>query len=163
MRNLVIQPDIDRHRNPIVNVLSSRYSYGARRMKNALNALGFPLGRHQTRKLMKEAKVKARLSWKSHRGHGSNIGGKVNCSTDKSSDLIKRYTKKDKRVRCFKNKNNIGCTKTLNKLVEQAKGKYIARIDADDISFEDRLEKQFKLLTKHNYDVLGTNIIFLIL
>ena len=83
------------------------------------------------------------------------------CSTDKSFDLIKRYTKKDKRVRCFKNKNNIGCTKTLNKLVEQAKGKYIARMDADDISFEDRIEKQFKLLTKHNYDVLGTNIIFI--
>jgi len=83
------------------------------------------------------------------------------CSTDKSFDLIKRYTKKDKRVRCFKNKKNIGCTKTLNKLIEQTKGQYIARMDADDISFEDRIEKQFKLLTKHNYDVLGTNIIFI--
>ena len=39
---------------------SSRYSYGSRRMKKALNALGFPVSRNKARKLMKEANVKAR-------------------------------------------------------------------------------------------------------
>ena len=39
---------------------SSRYSYGSRRMKKALNALGYPVSRHKARKLMREANVKAR-------------------------------------------------------------------------------------------------------
>ena len=39
---------------------SSRYSYGSRRMKKALNALGYPVSRHKARKLMREADVKAR-------------------------------------------------------------------------------------------------------
>ncbi len=39
---------------------SSRYSYGSRRMKKALNALGYPVSRNKARKLMKEANVKAR-------------------------------------------------------------------------------------------------------
>lgn len=39
---------------------SSRYSYGSRRMKIALNVLGFPVSRNKARKLMREAGVKAR-------------------------------------------------------------------------------------------------------
>lgn len=41
-------------------VESSRYSYGSRRMKKALNALGYPVSRNKARKLMREANVKAR-------------------------------------------------------------------------------------------------------
>ena len=40
------------------------YSYGSRRMRDALNALGYPVGRDKTKKLMKEAKVKARYKKK---------------------------------------------------------------------------------------------------
>ncbi|WP_423202909.1 IS3 family transposase [Legionella nautarum] len=36
---------------------SSQYCYGSRRMKNALNALGYPVGRRRTQRLMKEAKI----------------------------------------------------------------------------------------------------------
>ena len=36
---------------------ASQYCYGSRRMKNALNALGYPVGRRRTKSLMKEAKV----------------------------------------------------------------------------------------------------------
>lgn len=39
---------------------SSQYSYGSRRMKHALNALGHPIGRHKARSLMRETGVKAR-------------------------------------------------------------------------------------------------------
>jgi putative transposase len=39
---------------------SSHYSYGSRRMKHALNALGYPVGRYKARKLMEEAGVRAR-------------------------------------------------------------------------------------------------------
>jgi len=83
------------------------------------------------------------------------------CSTDNSFELAKGYSKRDQRVKCFKNKDNIGATKTLNRLIEKSRGQYIARMDPDDISFEDRIEKQYRLLIKQNYDVLGTNIIFI--
>jgi putative transposase len=39
---------------------SSKYSYGSRRMKHGLNALGYPVGRRKARSLMREASVKAR-------------------------------------------------------------------------------------------------------
>jgi transposase InsO family protein len=39
---------------------SSGYSYGSRRMKKALNALGFPVSRNKARKLMREAGVQVR-------------------------------------------------------------------------------------------------------
>ena len=39
---------------------SSHYSYGSRRVRKALNALGFPVGRNKTRRLMKEAGILVR-------------------------------------------------------------------------------------------------------
>jgi glycosyltransferase involved in cell wall biosynthesis len=71
------------------------------------------------------------------------------CSTDNSLDIIKNYAKQDKRIILIENKKNIGLTKSLNKGLRIAKGKYIARIDADDIALPERLEKQYKYLEEH--------------
>jgi glycosyltransferase involved in cell wall biosynthesis len=71
------------------------------------------------------------------------------CSTDNSLNIIKNYTKQDKRIILIENKKNIGLTKSLNKGLRIAKGKYIARIDADDIALSERLEKQYKYLEEH--------------
>jgi len=71
------------------------------------------------------------------------------CSTDKSLEKIKRYAKVDKRIILLKNKKKLGLTKSLNKGLKLAKGKYIARIDADDIALPERLEKQYDYLEKH--------------
>jgi len=61
---MVNRPDNPEHREMIDWVEdiaeSSRYSYGSRRMKRALNALGYPVSRNKARKLMREAGVKAR-------------------------------------------------------------------------------------------------------
>lgn len=78
-------------------------------------------------------------------------------STDNSLNIIKEYQKKDKRIRLMNNKKNIGLTKSLNKGLKIVKSKYIARIDADDISLPRRLEKQYKYL-EGNPDIflLGT-------
>lgn len=65
------------------------------------------------------------------------------CSTDRSSELIAEYS--DQRIRVINNDENLGLTKSLNKGIALAKGNYIARMDADDISFSDRLEKQLLL------------------
>jgi glycosyltransferase involved in cell wall biosynthesis len=63
----------------------------------------------------------------------------------------------DSRIRVIENENNIGLTKSLNKGIDAAKGKYIARQDADDISEPDRLEKQVEYLDANpKTAVLGT-------
>jgi len=67
-------------------------------------------------------------------------------STDKTLQILQRYQNKDKRVRIFTNQENLGLTKSLNILLKKARGKYIARMDADDISLPDRLLKQYLFL-----------------
>lgn len=54
---------------------------------------------------------------------------------------------KDNRIVLINNETNIGLTKSLNKGLEKAKGEYIARMDADDISTPERFEKQISFLT----------------
>src|SRR3990170_6306785 len=61
-------------------------------------------------------------------------------STDSSREIILSYN--DPRIRLIDNELNIGLTRSLNKGLRLARGKYIARQDADDISFRKRLEKQ---------------------
>jgi len=78
-------------------------------------------------------------------------------STDNSLSIIRSYS--DKRIQVIDNGQNIGLTRSLNKAIKQARGEYIARQDADDISLPDRLEEQIKYFKK-NPDValLGTSI-----
>lgn len=61
-------------------------------------------------------------------------------STDSSAEIIHSYT--DPRIRLIRNRENIGLTGSLNKGLKLAKGKYIARMDADDISLPERLERE---------------------
>lgn len=68
-------------------------------------------------------------------------------STDKSEDIILSY--KDKRIRYVKNECNLKLIKTLNKGIDLAKGEYIARMDADDISLPSRLQKEVDFLETH--------------
>ena len=66
------------------------------------------------------------------------------CSTNKIAETIKTY--KDKRIRYYRNQKNQGITKTRNKLLTLATGKYIAIHDHDDISMPQRLEKEYNFL-----------------
>ena len=68
-------------------------------------------------------------------------------STDKTAEILKSY--KDARIKIVNNDKNIGLTKSLNKGLKMARGKYIARQDADDISFPKRLETQVRYLEEH--------------
>ena len=69
-------------------------------------------------------------------------------STDKTSEILKSF--KDFRIKVIRNIENIGLTKSLNKGIKAAKGQYIARMDADDISLPHRLEIQIGFLEKHS-------------
>lgn len=72
--------------------------------------------------------------------------------------LLDHYAEADKRVKIIHNVDNIGLTKTLNKLLLYASGDYIARIDADDIACRDRLKNQVEYLNSHsNIGLCHTN------
>lgn len=69
------------------------------------------------------------------------------------------YGYKDKRIRIIENKKKIGLAASLNKGINEAKGKYIARMDADDISIRNRLEEQIVYLEKHpDIAICGTAV-----
>lgn len=68
-------------------------------------------------------------------------------STDSSPEIIRSY--KDKRIRFTQNEMNLGITATLNKGIEMASCELIARMDSDDISYPQRLQKQYDYLQQH--------------
>lgn len=74
-------------------------------------------------------------------------------------NIIENYRKKDRRIIYIKNDINKGLVYSLNRAISMSKGKYIARMDADDISLNMRLEKQKKYLEENKLDFIGTNVI----
>jgi|GEM_PF-315798 len=69
--------------------------------------------------------------------------------------LVESY--KDKRIRVIDNKKNRGLIYSLNKGLREAKGKYIVRMDTDDVAMPDRLSKQLQFIEIHpEYSVVGT-------
>ena len=84
-------------------------------------------------------------------------------STDNSWKIIKKYSKLDKKIKSFRNKKNLGITKTRNKLFDlmNKKSKYFAIMDSDDISYRDRLKIQIEFLNKFEnkeVGIVGSNI-----
>ena len=69
------------------------------------------------------------------------------CSTDNTANILESYT--DSRIQIIRNEKNLRLPASLNKGLKIAKGKYIARMDADDIAMPDRFEKQVKYLEAH--------------
>lgn len=67
-------------------------------------------------------------------------------STDKTLSIIKRYQRKDSRIKVAVNKTNLQIARSLNKLIELARSEFIARMDADDVSFPERLRLQYDLI-----------------
>lgn len=70
-------------------------------------------------------------------------------SSDETTDIIKNFQKKDKRIILVKNRENIGVTKSLNKALRRARGKYIIRMDADDFAYPNRFAQQVALMERH--------------
>ena len=69
------------------------------------------------------------------------------CPEDDREKIVKSY--KDKRIKYFKNEQNLGIAKSRNKLIDMAKGEYLAVFDHDDISLPERLEKEVAYLDEH--------------
>lgn len=74
---------------------------------------------------------------------------------DVHKSVIEEYALKDDRIHFYINEKNMGLTDSLNRGLSLCHGEYIARMDADDISLPDRLERQVKYLEKNHYDLIG--------
>ncbi|MCO6045366.1 glycosyltransferase [Aeoliella sp. ICT_H6.2] len=66
-------------------------------------------------------------------------------STDGSLKVLEHYAQRDERIR-LKSRPNTGYVVALNEMLSEARGEFIARMDADDISLPDRLQKQTDFL-----------------
>lgn len=81
-------------------------------------------------------------------------------STDKSVEIVEKF--KHSKIRLIHNETNKGICYTRQRGINEARGKYIAIIDSDDIAIHDRLEKQFDFLENNPEIVLcGTNAKFI--
>lgn len=81
-------------------------------------------------------------------------------STDKTEEIINSYT--DPRIVYLKNESNLGLSKSYNRGIDAARGKYIARMDADDVSMPKRFERQIQFLEKRpQVDIVGSSLQFI--
>ncbi|WP_340616634.1 glycosyltransferase family 2 protein [Xenorhabdus entomophaga] len=78
-------------------------------------------------------------------------------STDTTAQILLEFQEKDDRIQIINNVSNMGLAKSLNIAISASRGEFIARMDADDYSFPDRLEKQYNFMVSHpNTIVCGT-------
>ena len=68
---------------------------------------------------------------------------------DASYELLREYADKDDRIRLIENERNLGLPASLNKALAVCRGRYIARMDTDDICYPDRLALQTEYMDGH--------------
>lgn len=73
------------------------------------------------------------------------------CSTDDSVKIIESYATKDSRIKLFRLASNSGAGIARNKSIEEARGRYIAFCDSDDLWKPQKLEKQVEFSRKNHY------------
>ena len=81
-----------------------------------------------------------------------------NGTVDGSKEIVKEFS--DERIRVFDYGMDAGKSKTLNKLIKEAKGEWLAMQDDDDIWMPKKLEIQMELAETGNYDVIGSRIFY---
>lgn len=81
------------------------------------------------------------------------------CSTDGTLEVLKDYATKDQRIKIVRNEKNSKLAYSLNHCLKYARGEYVARMDDDDKSLPERLEKQVLFLNEHpEYAVVGSSV-----
>lgn len=80
------------------------------------------------------------------------------CSNDNTDDVVSQYLT-DKRIRYIKNETNSGAAVSRNRALREAKGKWIAFLDSDDLWEPDKLETQIVFMEKNDYHFSYTNYI----
>lgn len=82
----------------------------------------------------------------------------VNCTNDDTIKILESY--EDERIKIFET-NICQLAFNLNYGLLQSRGTYIVRIDSDDVAEPQRLEKQLKVLTEGDFDIVGSNLTYI--
>ena len=77
------------------------------------------------------------------------------CSTDNTNEVV--LSIKDDRIKYFRNKNKSGAAVSRNKALREAKGKWIAFLDSDDLWLPEKLEKQISFMVQKDFSFSYTN------
>lgn len=80
------------------------------------------------------------------------------CSNDNTDDVVNQYLT-DERIRYIKNDTNSGAAMSRNRALREAKGKWIAFLDSDDLWEPDKLQKQISFMRDNDYHFSYTNYI----
>lgn len=81
-------------------------------------------------------------------------------SSDDSSRIVMNMAAKDSRIKVILNDSNMGLAASLNRGIKAARGKYILRMDADDVAMPGRIITQIKFMQENPaIDICGTGII----
>ena len=72
------------------------------------------------------------------------------CSTDNTDDVVKPFLS-DQRIKYLKNDKNSGAAVCRNRAIKEAKGKWMAFLDSDDLWMPEKLEKQIEFMEKNGY------------
>ncbi len=79
----------------------------------------------------------------------TNIELIIVCDNSNLEDTIERLAQSDARIKTIVHKESIGLAKAMNEAIHMADGEYIARMDADDISLSERIDKEYDYLSTH--------------
>ena len=77
------------------------------------------------------------------------------CSTDETDDILSKFT--DERIRIYKNEKNSGAAVSRNRALREARGRWIAFLDSDDLWSPNKLEKQIAFMETNGYRFSYTN------
>lgn len=78
------------------------------------------------------------------------------CSTDNTDDVVNQYLA-DERIHYIKNEKNSGAAVSRNRALREAKGKWIAFLDSDDLWHPEKLQKQIEFMVNGDYHFSYTN------
>lgn len=73
------------------------------------------------------------------------------CSTDGTQEVVEPYLKQDQRIKYYANEKNSGAAVTRNYGLREAKGRWIAFLDSDDLWKPKKLEHQLKFMVENSY------------
>ena len=73
------------------------------------------------------------------------------CSKDNTAEIVESYAKKDKRINLINLKQNSGTAIARNAAIQNAKGRYIAFLDSDDLWKKEKLQKQIEFMQQNGY------------
>jgi len=78
------------------------------------------------------------------------------CSTDNTDEVVKSF-QEDQRILYLKNEKNSGAAVSRNRALREAKGRWIAFLDSDDLWMQDKLSKQIAYMEENDYHFSYTN------